>query len=770
MKKLLTPKYTLAESLGSVQAFIQTRQIRSARIITEKAIWDAGLLSGVRDTLEGAGIIWDVRFAQDLTDQAENVPADAVIAAGGHGVLACVPQGAVCCHLPLVTADELSVMHLLAHGLETAIAPLSSRTDQTCAIEGAAMIIRALRTAPEEGLDEGGYQYVEAAALQIASCRRDLTGTAHVLAQVLGTTRVEGVSAYDALHGPAHAAATLMALPHVLRQSGDAALHRLALIAQKAALASSGAGDDVAFAALITFLRERCAGMNLPEKLTHIPRREVYGLSLAVEKAVRRRHAPVTPDRFLAEKLLLKLIREEDRAQDAPVVVRLQRAWFRQGHTLPLQMRRDALLRLRNAIQAREHDIHAALQADLGKCPEEAYLCETGMVLAELRHMLTHMASYARTAYVPTPLHQFPAVSFTLRRPFGVTLIMSPWNYPFLLTMDPLIGAIAAGNTCVIKPSAYAPRTSTLIREIVEGCFPQEHAAVLEGGREQNQSLLNQPFDKIFFTGGATVGKEVLRRAADHLTPVTLELGGKSPVVVDETANIPLAARRIAFGKLLNAGQTCVAPDYILAHRSVKNELIDCLKAEFTRMTGENALHSDAYPHLVNQKHYERVMGLIDQENVVYGGRGDLATLRIQPTIMDSVTPQHRVMQEEIFGPVLPILEVESLDEAIAFIRERPTPLACYLFSQDRRETKRFLQETPFGGGCVNDTIIHLASSHLPFGGMGASGMGQYHGRHSFDCFSHASGVVSKSTRVDLPMRYAPYKEQMMKLIRFFLK
>ena len=451
-------------------------------------------------------------------------------------------------------------------------------------------------------------------------------------------------------------------------------------------------------------------------------------------------------------------------------LVSAQRDYFRTNATLPLACRRAALKRLQRAIQTRESDIAAALHADLGKSHEEAYLCEIGMVLSEIRHMLRHMGRYARARRVATPLHQFPARSFIRPRPFGTVLIMSPWNYPFLLTMDPLIGAVAAGNTCVVKPSAYAPATSTIIRELVESCFPQAHAAVVVGGRAENQALLDQHFDKIFFTGGETVGKEVLRHAAERLTPCVLELGGKSPVIVDETADISLAARRIVFGKLLNAGQTCVAPDHILVHEKVRAALVEALKTEITRQCSEYPLANPAYPHIVNERHFHRVMGLIDPAKAVCGGQGDEGTLRIAPTILDGAAPEDAAMQEEIFGPVLPVIGVNSLDEAIDFVRSRPTPLALYLFTESDDVKRRVLAEVPFGGGCINDVVIHLASSELPFGGLGASGMGSYHGKHSFDCFSHASGVVDKATWLDLPMRYAPYKKFWMKAIRFFLK
>ena len=293
---------------------------------------------------------------------------------------------------------------------------------------------------------------------------------------------------------------------------------------------------------------------------------------------------------------------------------------------------------------------------------------------------------------------------------------------------------------------------------------------MVEGGREENQALLDQPFDMIFFTGGVKVGQEVLRRAAERLTPVVLELGGKSPVIVDSTANIPLAAKRIVFGKLLNAGQTCVAPDYILVQRGVHDELVAHLKRQLTAQIGDNALLNNDYVHMVNRKHFDRVMGLIDQNKVVYGGQADASTLRIQPTVLDHVDPDDPVMQEEIFGPVIPILTYDTVDEAIAFVGERPHPLACYLFSGDRAVQKRFLRAVPFGGGCVNDTVIHLATSRMGFGGVGQSGMGSYHGKRSFDAFSHEKSIVNKHTWFDLPVRYMPYTSLKDKLLRFFLK
>ena len=455
---------------------------------------------------------------------------------------------------------------------------------------------------------------------------------------------------------------------------------------------------------------------------------------------------------------------------DIQALISSQRQYFHTGATLPLPVRRSALQALEQAIQACQRDISAALAADLNKSPAESYMCEIGMTLSELHFVQRHFTRWAQDRRVPTPLSQFHAKSFTVCDPYGVVLIMSPWNYPFLLTMEPLIGAIAAGNCCVVKPSAYSPATSAVIAKILSQCFPPEYVSVVEGGRLENQALLEQKFDYIFFTGSVAVGKEVMAKASVHLTPVTLELGGKSPCVVDRSAKLDLAAKRLVFGKLLNCGQTCVAPDYVLIDKERKDAFLTAVKKWMSAMYGSDPLDNQGYVRMINRKHFDRVMGLIEPEKVVYGGKGNPDTLKIQPTILDKVSPEDPVMQEEIFGPVLPILTYNSLDEAVEFINSRPHPLALYLFSEDKAVQERFLRRVPFGGGCINDTIIHLASSRLAFGGVGDSGMGSYHGKKSFETFSRRKSIVKKSTWLDLPLRYAPYSQKQEKLLRFFLK
>ncbi len=451
--------------------------------------------------------------------------------------------------------------------------------------------------------------------------------------------------------------------------------------------------------------------------------------------------------------------------------VQAQRAYFNTGATLPVSFRLEMLRKLRDAVDRRERDLADALSADLGKSAYESFMCEIGLARTEITYMLRHTRRLAGERTVRTPLAQFAARSFRKHSPYGNTLIMSPWNYPVLLTLDPLADAIAAGNTAVVKPSAYAPAASALLAEIIGDCFPAEYVAAVTGGRRENAALLEEKFDFIFFTGSQEVGKEVLRRAAEHLTPAVLELGGKSPCIVDETARLPLAARRIVFGKYLNCGQTCVAPDYILCHSSVKDRLVDALRGEIRRQYGAEPLDNPSYGRIVNEKHFQRLLGLIDPDKVAAGGQSRPETLQIAPTILERVAGDDPVMQEEIFGPILPVLTYDRFEDLYAALADRAKPLALYLFSQDRARVREAMSRFRFGGGCVNDVVIHLASSELGFGGVGESGMGAYHGRAGFEAFSHAKSIVDKKTWMDLPMRYQPYQEgRYGKLVRLFLR
>lgn len=456
--------------------------------------------------------------------------------------------------------------------------------------------------------------------------------------------------------------------------------------------------------------------------------------------------------------------------QEIKDILQQQNHFFSSGKTIPAEFRLKQLESLKEAMIRHEADLAAALKEDLGKSRMESYMCEIGLTLSELTWMQKHLRSLMRSKRVSTPAAQFAAKSFRSPSPYGTVLIMSPWNYPVLLTLDPLIDAIAAGNTAVVKPSAYAPCTFDVMKTMIEECFPAHYVAVVDGGRAENQALLQQRFDMIFFTGGKTVGREVLRHAAEYLTPVTLELGGKSPCIVDSTAKIRLAAKRIVFGKYLNCGQTCVAPDYILCDKHIRDELITAILAEIEKQFGKEPLKNPNYGKIINEKHFERILGLINGEKLVYGGQSEPESLRIAPTVLNNITWDDAVMGEEIFGPLLPILTFDTLAEALDTVESHPHPLALYFFSEDKAAQKKVLDTCRFGGGCINDTIIHLATSDMPFGGVGESGMGSYHGRVGFETFSHYRSIVDKKTWMDLPIRYQKYTGLKEKMMRMFLK
>ncbi|MBQ8540302.1 MAG: aldehyde dehydrogenase [Clostridia bacterium] len=450
-------------------------------------------------------------------------------------------------------------------------------------------------------------------------------------------------------------------------------------------------------------------------------------------------------------------------------IVNAQREYFASGETLDVNFRLKALKKLKNAIKNNIDKINAAIKADLGKSAFEGYMCETGLTLSEISYMIKHTRSFAREKDVISPIAQFPSRSYVKSMPYGVCLVMSPWNYPFLLTIEPLCDAIAAGNCVVLKPSAYSPATTRVMSEIIKETFEEKFVAVIEGGREENAHLLDEKFDYIFFTGGKTVGRLVMEKASAHLTPVTLELGGKSPCIIDKSADVKLSARRIVWGKYLNCGQTCVAPDYIYCHKAVKAKFIECVKKEIEKQFG-NALENENYGKIINEKHFGRILGLIDKEKVVAGGGSDKLKLKIEPTVMDNVTREDRVMQEEIFGPVMPVLEFESIDTVIKVVNDNPKPLALYVFARDKKVIKAVTGKCAFGGGCVNDVVIHLATSRMGFGGVGESGMGSYHGKYGFDTFSHKKSIVDKKLWLDLPMRYQPFKRINEILIHMFLR
>lgn len=451
-------------------------------------------------------------------------------------------------------------------------------------------------------------------------------------------------------------------------------------------------------------------------------------------------------------------------------IVERQRAFFMTDATKNIDFRRDALNKLLQAVKANERKILDALKADLNKADFEGYMTEVGLVREECRFAQNHLKKWTRAKKVHTPLSQFPARSFVISEPYGVSLIMSPWNYPFLLTLEPLIGAICAGNCAVVKPSAYSPATSQAIADLIAGVFPPEYITVIQGGRVENAALLEKKFDFIFFTGSIAVGQFVMEKASRYLTPVCLELGGKSPAIVDETADIALAATRIAWGKYLNAGQTCIAPDFVLVHESKKQELITELKRSISRFFPDGAMNDKDYVHIINDKQFDRLVSLMNREKAVIGGEYDRSRRIIAPAVLDDIRFDSPVMGEEIFGPLLPVISYKSLDETIAFLKGQNKPLALYLFTSDKTVQKKVLNSLSYGGGCINDTVVHSASTHMGFGGVGSSGMGAYHGKLSFDTFSHFKSIVSKKTWLDLPMRYHPYTARNFWLLRKFLK
>ena len=449
---------------------------------------------------------------------------------------------------------------------------------------------------------------------------------------------------------------------------------------------------------------------------------------------------------------------ENTSKQEIKQIIEAQRAFFRSGETLSLKFRQKALCALSKAMKLWEARIAEALWKDLHKSYEEAYMTELSIVLGEIDNHLHHLSRWAAPKPVGTPLKMMPSQSKVVAEPLGCTLIMAPWNYPVQLLLNPLVGAISAGCTAVLKPSPYVPHVSKVIEEMIKETFAPEYIAVVQGNRDVNTALLEERYDLIFFTGSPQLGRTVMRAASENLTPVVLELGGKSPCIVDKDANIAMAARRIAWGKSLNAGQTCIAPDYLLVHADIKDQLIAALKKEFTLLLGEQPKQAKHFVRIVNERAFDRLVSYIDGANVVMGGEYDRSERYIAPTIIDNVDVNSPIMQEEIFGPIFPIVTFKTTDEAIDFVVSREKPLALYYFSESKQNIRRVLKHTSSGGTCINDTIMHIANEKLPFGGVGASGMSAYHGKESFKVFSHHRAVVTTTTLIDLPFRYMPYK------------
>ncbi|MGG0457034.1 aldehyde dehydrogenase [Bacillus mycoides] len=450
-------------------------------------------------------------------------------------------------------------------------------------------------------------------------------------------------------------------------------------------------------------------------------------------------------------------------------IVNKQKEYFYKGHTRSVETRKNNLKKLYDGIQRLEDEIFQALKLDLNKSVHESFTTEIGYVLKEISFQMKHISSWSKPKRVRTALTHFGSKGKVVPEPYGVKLIIAPWNYPFQLAIAPLVGALAAGNTVVLKPSELTPNVSQVLTRMLEELFPEELVSVVEGGVEESTALLKEPFDYIFFTGSVGVGKVVMEAAAKKLTPLTLELGGKSPCIVHKDAKLDVTARRIVWGKFLNAGQTCVAPDYMYVHSSVKEQLIEALRHEIAEQYGKDALQNDNYVRIVSERHFERLCTFLQDGKPVIGGNYTKETLHIEPTVLTNVTWESAVMEDEIFGPILPIIEYDKIEEVIETIQHHPKPLALYVFSEDRKVQEKVTSNISYGGGCINDVVYHLATPYLPFGGVGSSGLGSYHGEQSFRTFSHYKSILSQSTAFDMKIRYSSTKSAL-KFIRKLLK
>jgi aldehyde dehydrogenase (NAD+) len=451
-------------------------------------------------------------------------------------------------------------------------------------------------------------------------------------------------------------------------------------------------------------------------------------------------------------------------------IYNVQQQFFASGKTLSYKFRRQQLRLLKTAIKRREKDIIDALQADLHKHPVEAYSSEIGTLYVEIRHILRNLKSWMQPEKVTSPFVMYPSKSRIYRAPLGQVFIIAPWNYPFQLIMAPLAGAIAGGNCAIVKPSELAPRTSAVVAMLIRETFDPAYITTVEGeGSRIIPDMMQHRFDHVFYTGGPAVGRKIMEMALPHLTPVTLELGGKSPCIVDETANIRVAAKRIVWGKFWNAGQTCIAPDYILVHTKVKDELVAAMKKAIIRFFGENPAASPDYARIINDKRFQTLLTYLTQGQVLHGGQADNNALLITPTLLDNVSWKSPVMQEEIFGPILPVVTFTTLEEAVRLVRQQPYPLSLYLFTKSAATEKLVTTQLRFGGGCINNTLGHFTNPELPFGGVGNSGMGQYHGKYSFDTFTHPKSIMKTGTWIDIAMKYPPFRNKL-GLIRRLLK
>ena len=650
-------------------------------------------------------------------------------------------------------------MDALTHAIEAYIGRGGNKGTRTDAIEACKLIFENIENS-FAGADQTARKNMLIASHKAGRAfSKAYVGYVHALAHSLG-------GKYNVPHGLANA----VILPTVLREYGKAVYKKLCKIAVYCNLADKNTPYGKGAEILISKIESLNAKFDIPENLP-LYEGDIDELAIYADKEANPLYpVPVLWNKDKLKELYKKIKGNENMPEDdIQTIIEKQRAYFKSGKTFDVKHRLKRLNALYMAINDNLDAIHEGLKKDLGKSESESYMCETGLVLSELSYMIKHVKRFAKPKRVLTPLAQFKSKSYRLPSPYGNVLIMNPWNHPVLLSLDPLIDAITAGNTVVLKLSAYSPNTNVAIKKVIEQVFPPEYVAVLFGGRQINETLINSKFDYIFFTGSKKVGKLVYEKASQNLTPVTLELGGKSPCIVDETANIPLAAKRIVWGKFLNLGQTCVAPDYIFCAEKIHGKLVAEIKKQIVKQFGENPLENPAYGKMITEKHFTRVCGLIDGNKVIHGGKSDGQTLKIEPTVLDGVSFDDAVMQEEIFGPVLPVITYGEDNEVIKYVSENDSPLALYIFSSDKKRIKKFTSELGFGGGCVNDVVIHLATPYMPFGGFGASGLGSYHGKTGFETFTHYKSIVDKATWLDMPMRYQPFKKLYDKLVKLFL-
>jgi len=659
---------------------------------------------------------------------------------------------------PEITAH--TGMDALTHAVEAYITFGASKLCRKLSEDAVRLIFENLERSYRNGGDLEARQNMLLASFKAGDSftRAGLTYV-HPIAHTLG-----------GLYNEAHGRANAVILPYVLEAFGKKIHRKLARLAQAAGMDVSGKSESEAAALFIGEIKRLNRNMGIPEKFGFIRDEDIPKM---VEWALAEANPwyPV-PVIFGAGQIraIIESVRErEEIKMDKSALIQLQRDFFNSGKTLDINFRLEALKKLAGAVKANENRILQALHADLGKSYAEGYMTEVGLSLSEINFIIKRLPRWAKAKRVHTPLVHFAAGSFIYPEPYGTVLIISPWNYPALLSLEPLAGAIAAGNCALLKPSKNSPETSKVLADIINGIFPPEFVRVIQGDREENADLLENRFDFIFFTGGTATGRTVMQAAAKNLTPVCLELGGKSPAVIDQTANIKLAAKRLAFGKFINAGQTCIAPDYVLIHQCRKEEFISELKKAVNKFYPKG-LSDENLPRIVNERQFQRILSLMEGEKAAFGGGYDAKSLKIEPTVLDEVAFDSPVMGQEIFGPVLPVIAYGDADAAIGMIKSRPKPLALYVFSNDKAFQRKILREVSYGGGCINDAIMHIATPYLGFGGVGESGMGAYHGKKSFDTFTHYKGIIDKKNWIDLPLRYLPSGGFKEKIIRMFLR